>query len=173
MTDTACHHDEMTVSPYPEVDEALRRCRFRDDALIEVLHGAQERYGCLTRPLLGYVAQRLALPLSLVYGVASFYHFFTLEPKGRHHCTVCTGTSCHIKGGTALLAELERRFGISCGTTSTDGAISLSAVRCLGVCGMAPLVELDGAILGGTTPAQTADAVCEQLAQSGTWSKKP
>lgn len=173
MTTAATHHNESSACPYPEVEEAIQGFRRRDDALIEVLHIAQERYGLLTRDLLGYVANRLKLPPSLVYGVASFYHFFTMEPKGRHHCTVCTGTSCHIKGGTALLHELERRLGIPCGTTSVTGDISLGTVRCLGVCGMAPLVVLDGTLLGGMTPSTTADEVCEHLASPGAGEETP
>ena len=173
MTTAATHQNESPACPYPEVEEAIRSFRCRDDALIEVLHVAQERYGRLTRDLLGYVAERLRLPPSLVYGVASFYHFFTLEPHGRHHCTVCTGTSCHIKGGTALLRELERRLGIPCGTTSDTGDISLGTVRCLRVCGMAPLVVLDGTLLGGMTPATAADEVCQQLASSGAGKETP
>ncbi|HEX9080095.1 MAG TPA: NAD(P)H-dependent oxidoreductase subunit E [Desulfuromonadaceae bacterium] len=167
MTAAPPHHDDPAAGPFPEVDEALGRCGFCGDALIEVLHVAQERYGWLSRELLRYVASRLELPPSRVYGVASFYHFFTLEPKGRHRCTVCTGTSCHIKGGSALLRELERRFGIPRGTTGSDGAVTLETVRCLGLCGMAPLVLLDGTAIAGGSPGDVADEACRRLGISG------
>jgi len=130
--------------------------RYRSDALIEALHAAQEKYGHLSVELLGQLAEQLQLPPSLVYGVASFYHAFRLLPRGEHHCTVCTGTSCHLLGGTALLQKLENNFGIHCGETSADGSLSLDSVRCLGVCGMAPLVVLDGRII-------TADSASEMI----------
>lgn len=172
MTDAAIHQDAPVASPFPEIDEALARCRFRGDALIEVLHVAQERYGWLSRDVLRYVAQQLRLPPSRVYGVASFYHFFTLEPRGRHLCTVCTGTSCHIKGGSALLGELERRFGIDRGTTGGDEAVTLETVRCLGLCGMAPLVLFDGAGIGGRSVRDAADEVCRRLALTRDWAQQ-
>ena len=167
MTDDAINKDDPAAGPFPEIDEALGRCRFRGDALIEVLHVAQERYGWLSREVLRHVAQRLKLPQSRVYGVASFYHFFTLEPMGRHRCTVCTGTSCHIKGGTAVLRELERCLGILCGTTSGDKAVTLNTVRCLGLCGMAPLVLLDGNRIASGAVRAVADEVCRRLGAAG------
>lgn len=169
MTDCAINHDAPSEYPFPEIHGALLRCRFHGDALIEVLHVAQEQYGWLSKDLLRYVAQQLNLPPSRVYGVASFYHFFTLEPKGHHHCTVCTGTSCHIKGGSALLAELERRFHIPCGATSRDRAVSLNTVRCLGLCGMAPLVLLDGKRIADVSSQNLADEVCRRLGTPDDW----
>lgn len=167
MTNNPIHHDDPASGPFPEIDGALGRCRFRGDALIEVLHVAQERYGWLSRDVLRYVASRLRLPPSLVYGVASFYHFFILEPKGHHRCTVCTGTSCHIKGGSALLRELEHRLGIPRGTTSRDRTVTLDTVRCLGLCGMAPLVLLDGTAITGGPAGDVADEACRRLGASG------
>jgi len=155
------------------IEQILRQHRHNPDALIEVLHSAQEVYGHLSRELLGHLAEQLKLPPSLVYGVASFYHAFRLEPRGQHHCTVCTGTSCHIKGGTALLAELERRFGISCGETAPDGSFSLDSVRCLGVCDLAPLAVLDDAIISAETIAALADRVCQCLAEKNSTGKSP
>jgi len=113
------------------------------DALIEILHAAQQRYGWLDRPLLGRLAEELRLPPSLVYGVASFYHAFRQKPRGEHTCTVCTGTSCHLQGGSRLLRELEKHLGIRCGSTTADNGLTLEQVRCLGACGMAPLVRVE------------------------------
>ena len=137
-------------------DHLSQRRQYRSDELIEALHKAQEKYGHLSVEHLGQLAEQLQLPPSLVYGVASFYHAFRLLPRGEHHCTVCTGTSCHLLGGTALLQKLENNFGIHCGETSADGSLSLDSVRCLGVCGMAPLVVLDGRII-------TADSASEMI----------
>lgn len=136
---------------------------YRSDALIEALHAAQEEYGCLSRELLGGIAEQLQLPPSLVYGVASFYHAFRLEPPGEHRCTVCTGTSCHLLGGTTLLSALEKHFGIRCGETTADGNLSLDTVRCLGVCGLAPLAILDGHIINNDSPSAIITSILQAL----------
>ena len=128
---------------YPGIGELLARWKREPDALIEILHAAQLRYGWLDKPLLGRLAEELKLPPSLVYGVASFYHAFRLKPPGRLTCRVCTGTSCHLQGGTRLLHILEKQFGIRSGSTTGDGKLALEQVRCLGACGLAPLIRID------------------------------
>jgi bidirectional [NiFe] hydrogenase diaphorase subunit len=114
-----------------------------DQDLIEILHAAQQQHGYLNRELLRYIAKALDLPPSLVYGVASFYHAFRLTPRAIKTCTVCTGTSCHLKGGSRLLHDLKRHYGINSGTTAFDGTLALEQVHCLGACGMAPLMRID------------------------------
>jgi bidirectional [NiFe] hydrogenase diaphorase subunit len=130
----------------------MKRHQYRQDALIEVLHAAQELFGYLELDLLYFIASRLKLPPSRVYGVATFYHFFTLKPKGEHTCVVCTGTACYVKGADALLAAVGREAGVRPGETSADGRVSLLTARCLGACGIAPAVVLDGAVHGLQTP---------------------
>ena len=130
-------------APLSGLEALLARWKYEPDALIEVLHAAQEQNAWLDRPLLGRLATELKLPPSLVYGVASFYHAFRLKPRGHHICTVCTGTSCHLQGGSRLLHELEKHLGIRSGTTTADGNLTLEQVRCLGACGMAPLVRVE------------------------------
>lgn len=125
------------------MEDLLDRWKRKPDALIEILHAAQQRYGWLDKPLLGHLAKELKLPPSLVYGVASFYHAFRLRPRGDCTCTICTGTSCHLQGGSRLLRDLETYFGIRSGTTSDDGGLTLEQVRCLGACGMSPLARID------------------------------
>lgn len=151
---------------HTSIDRLVRRHHGRPDALIEILHAAQQEFGHLDRDLLGYLADRLKLPPSLVYGVAGFYHAFRLEPPGEHQCTVCIGTSCHIKGGTVLLRELERRFGVSAGKTTLDGSLSLNSVRCMGTCGLAPLAVFDGDTLSRATPGEQADDVCRRFEET-------
>ena len=126
----------------------MKRHQFRQDALIEVLHAAQGLFGYLESNLLYFVAHHLKLPLSLVFGVATFYHFFTLKPKGRHTCVVCTGTACYIKGAPALLDAIKKRYGIKPGETTADGELSVLTARCLGSCGLAPAAVMDQAVLG-------------------------
>src|SRR6201993_1034578 len=126
----------------------MKKHQFKQDAPIEVLHKAQELFGFLEDDLLLFIAYRLKLPASRVYGVATFYHFFTLKPKGKHTCVVCTGTACYIKGASALLEGVRERYGIRPGETTADNKLSVLTARCLGSCGLAPAVVLDSAVLG-------------------------
>lgn len=117
-------------------------------ALIETLHAVQEHFGFLDTEALKYVANALHVPLSLVYGVATFYHYFTLKPPGEHTCVVCKGTACYIGGAANILNSFEDEFGIGPGETTPDGKISLVTARCLGSCGLAPAVVFDGEVKG-------------------------
>ena len=141
------------------IDRTLKRFDYQQAALIEVLHTAQEAFGFLEKDLLVYVATQLKLPLSWVYGVATFYHFFSLEPQGEHSCIVCLGTACYVKRAAEIVAELEAQFNIRAGETTADGKFSLSTARCLGSCGLAPVVVLDNEVLGRLTPQTTLQAV--------------
>ncbi|RME99430.1 MAG: bidirectional hydrogenase complex protein HoxE [Chloroflexi bacterium] len=140
---------------YKLVDRTLKRFRFQQDALIEVLHTAQEAFGFLDDDLLIYVAQQLKLPLSWVYGVATFYHFFSLKPQGEHTCTICMGTACYVKQAAEIVALLKREYGIEPGQTTPDGKLSLATARCLGSCGLAPVLVVDNEVLGRETPEST------------------
>ena len=133
---------------YKRLDITMKRHGYRADALIEVLHVAQEAFGYLEEDVLYYVARRLKLPLARVYGVATFYHLFTLKPSGAHSCVVCLGTACYVKGGGKIQVALEGELSVAMGETTPDGQISLMAARCLGACGIAPAVVYDGAVAG-------------------------
>jgi len=143
------------------LDVSMKKQQFRSDALIEVLHRAQELFGYLDTDVLVYVGRALRVPLSRVYGVATFYNFFTLKPAGRHTCVVCLGTACYVKGAGALLASIEKSEGIKAGQTTTDGELSLVTARCLGACGLAPAAVFDGEVAGHVEAA----AALTRLAQ--------
>jgi len=130
------------------VEATMRRNGFSRHAMIETLHTVQSSFGYLDEPSLRYVAGSLSVPLSAVYGVATFYHLFTLKPKGEHTCVVCTGTACYIKGSPHLLAHIRERCGIREGQTTPDGKLSLLTARCIGACSMAPAVVFDGQMHG-------------------------
>lgn len=130
------------------VQAALRHHDFRPDSLIEVLHAAQQAYGFLSDELLVYIADQLGVPESQVFGVATFYHLFSFKPPGEHVCTVCLGTACYVKGSNGLLNAIRQAFGVETGETTPDGRLSLTVARCLGSCGLAPVLVLDGAISG-------------------------
>jgi bidirectional [NiFe] hydrogenase diaphorase subunit len=147
------------TSDWRLVDAAIRRHHCSASALIEVLRVAQDTHGCLSTTLLRHVARGLKLPPSRVYGVATFYHLFTLTPPGEHVCDVCVGTACYAKGGLALLDALERQLGVRAGVTRADGRATLLTSRCVGSCGMAPLAVFDGTPVGPLT----ADAARERV----------
>ncbi len=137
---------------YQMLDRTMTQNQYRQDSLIEILHSAQELFGYLSEDLLVYIAQKLKLPPSRVYGVATFYNFFSLDPKGQHTCTVCLGTACYVKGAANILAALSKELGVDAGKTTPDGVVSLEAARCLGACGLAPAVVFDGDIVAQVTP---------------------
>jgi len=133
------------------VDATMRRTGQQSRGLIETLHTVQEAFGYLDEQALRYVAKSLRVPLSRAYGVATFYHFFTLKPAGEHTCVICMGTACYIKGAPQLLDATEHDLGIVPGETSADGAVSLLTARCLGSCGLAPAVVYDQEVAGKVT----------------------
>ncbi|MGD9818869.1 MAG: bidirectional hydrogenase complex protein HoxE [Desulfomonilaceae bacterium] len=144
------------------VNRTMRLHGGRPDALIETLHVVQESFGYLDLDALKYVAESLHLPLSRVYGVATFYHFFSLKPPGDHTCVVCTGTACYIAGSSNILKQVKAELAISEGQTTEDNRVSLLTARCMGSCGLAPAVVFDGEVKGKMTPSSV-------LAQIGRW----
>ena len=150
---------------FQQLDRTMTQNQNRQDSLIEVLHSTQELFGYLSEDLLLYISQRLKLPPSRVYGVATFYNFFSLEPKGKHTCTVCLGTACYVKGAANILAALTAELGVSAGKTTADGVVSLEAARCLGACGLAPAVAFDGDIAAQVTPGTAVARVRKLIAE--------
>ncbi|HOV87147.1 MAG TPA: bidirectional hydrogenase complex protein HoxE [Syntrophobacteraceae bacterium] len=141
------------------IDRVLKRQQYQQDALIEVLTAAQEAFGYLTEDAMAYVARQLRLPFSWVYGVATFYHFFSLKPQGEHSCIVCLGTACYVGKAADIVEALEGGFAVKAGQTTEDGKLTLTTTRCLGCCGLAPVVVLDNAVLGKETPETTVEKV--------------
>lgn len=143
------------------LDTHMKRHQHKGDALIEILHKAQELFGYLENDLLLYIAQSLKLPPSRVYAVATFYHFFTLKPKGAHTCVVCMGTACYVKGADKVIAAIENYARVKQGETTADNQLSLLTARCIGACGIAPAVVYDNCV----TPRQTPDLALERIKQ--------
>jgi bidirectional [NiFe] hydrogenase diaphorase subunit len=146
---------------YLSIDKAMRQFKYEKDSLLEVLNSAQEVFGYLSRDLLIYISTNLKVPLSQVYGVATFYHLFTFDPQGEHTCIICKGTACHVKGADEIIDALSEEFEIAAGETTPDGLFSLTIARCLGSCGLAPVIVLDGQVYGKETP----DAVTKRAAE--------
>jgi bidirectional [NiFe] hydrogenase diaphorase subunit len=135
------------------VDATIRRQGAQPRGLIEALHTVQEAFGYLDVQALRYVAMSLRVPLSRAFGVATFYHFFTLKPAGEHTCVICMGTACYIKGAPQLLDAVRKDLGIAPGETTPDKKVSLLTARCLGSCGLAPAVVYDQEVAGKVSTA--------------------
>lgn len=145
------------------VNGTMRRHGYARDALIETLHTVQESFGYLDKDSLRFVALSLRVPFSQAYGVATFYHYFTLKPPGKHTCLVCLGTACYIKGAGQLLTQAEKRLGISAGETTPDEEVSLLTARCLGSCSVAPVVVFDGELAGDVSSGQVQQQIAEWI----------
>lgn len=133
------------------LETVIKQHHYNKDALLEILHTAQELYGYLDRDLLLYISRSLRLPPSRVYGVATFYNIFKLRKPGAHVVTVCMGTACYVKGAENIVSAIEREFNLKRGGTTEDGRLSLFITRCIGACAMAPNVIVDGEVIGKAT----------------------
>ncbi|MBP9510038.1 MAG: NAD(P)H-dependent oxidoreductase subunit E [Fusobacteriaceae bacterium] len=123
----------------------------KNGCLITVLHQAQEIFGYLPHEVQEFVAEKLNLPIAKVYGVVSFYHFFKMEPQGKYPISVCMGTACYVRGAEKVLDEIKRELGIGVGETTADGLFSIDALRCVGACGLAPVVLVGKDVYGKET----------------------
>jgi NADH-quinone oxidoreductase subunit E len=122
--------------------------------LIMVLHKVQEHYGYIPREIAFEVADLLDVPVAKIYGVITFYHLFKLSKPGRNQIAVCMGTACYLKGGEDLILEIERQLGVGLNTVTPDGEFSVEAVRCVGCCGLAPVMTVNGEVFGNLKVAQ-------------------
>ncbi len=149
---------------YKGIDRVLKRLQFKQDALIEVLTSAQEAFGYLPEEVMIYVARQLKLPFSWVYGVATFYHFFSLKPLGKHNAIVCLGTACYVGRSNEIVDAISGEFNLEPGQTTPDGEFTLTTTRCLGCCGLAPVVVFENQVLGKETPDTTVEKIKAVLA---------
>ena len=134
--------------------------------LIMILHKVQEEYGYVPRSVAFEVAKELDVPLAKIYGVVTFYHFFKLEKPGDINLQVCMGTACYLKGGADLIQELENLLGIGVNQVTDDGLFSIESVRCVGCCGLAPLVVADGEVCGKLTKDDLPELIAHCRNQS-------
>ena len=140
--------------PQPKVNELHAICKEHDNdpgELINILHAAQEIFGYLPREVQEMVAAELHIPVSRVYGVVTFYSFFTMTPKGKYPISVCLGTACYVKGSGDIYNKLMEKLGITGGECTPDGKFSLDACRCVGACGLAPVMMINEEVYGRLT----------------------
>ena len=150
----------------PELEKFIQHWKKQPGNLIMVLHRVQEHYGYVPRAVAFQVADLLKVPLAQVYGVLTFYHFFKLKKPGRFQFAVCLGTACYLKGGPDLIQELESILGVGLNTVTPDGQFSVEAVRCLGCCGLAPVLAVNGAMHGNLKKEDVAAIVAQYKAQA-------
>jgi bidirectional [NiFe] hydrogenase diaphorase subunit len=137
---------------WKNVAATMRKLGNQRHALIETLHTVQREFGYLDKAALSYVAAALRLPLSQVYGTATFYQYFTMKQQGKHKCSVCTGTACYIRGSDGLLEAIKARYGVKDGETTADGSLTLETARCFGTCGLALVAVVDDEMAAFQTP---------------------
>jgi len=127
---------------------------FKNDPqeLINVLHKCQEHFGYLPAEVQEVISNELVVPVAKIYGVVTFYSFFTMTPKGKHPVSICMGTACYVRGAEKVLEEFKKELGLQVGQTSTDGKFSLSSLRCVGACGLAPVVMVGDKTYGRVAP---------------------
>jgi NADP-reducing hydrogenase subunit HndA len=147
-----------------DVDTIKEICKSFDNKqgeLINVLHKVQYTFGYLPAEVQEVVAHELDVPLAKVYGVVTFYSFFSMVPKGRHPVSICTGTACYVRGAENVLSEFKKELKIEVGETTPDGRFSISCLRCVGACGLAPVVMVGDKTYGRVSPEMVKDIIKE------------
>ena len=157
----ACKKDRVPFNGTPEQEDRLRQIiaeyKGTPGATMPVLQAAQDIFGYLPEEVQIIVAEGLDIPLSEVYGVASFYAQFSMNPKGRHQISVCLGTACYVKGAGDILSAVEQKLGIKTGSITSDGKFSVDACRCVGACGLAPVLMINDEVFGRLTADEVPD----------------
>ena len=158
MSDIKIELKEQDIAKLKEIAKSFNNA---PGELINVLHKAQEHFGYLPAEIQEVVASELNMPVAKVYGVVTFYSFFTMIPKGQFPISVCTGTACYVRGAEKVLDEFKRLLNIEVGETSPDGKFSISCLRCVGACGLAPVVSVGEKVYGRVSPDGVKDIIEE------------
>ncbi|HTF99393.1 MAG TPA: NADH-quinone oxidoreductase subunit NuoE [Nitrospirota bacterium] len=139
------------------VDDVLSNYPQVTGNLISILHEVQSHYNYLPEDALRHLSKKTGVPVTRLYSIATFYHFFSLTPKGKHQVRVCLGTACHVKGGQRILDEMKRKLGVEEGETTPDMKYTLDAVRCIGACSLAPVMVVDNDTHSNVTSKKALD----------------
>jgi NADH-quinone oxidoreductase subunit E len=152
-------NNEFTFSP--ALVSFIKEWKTKPGNLIMVLHKVQQEQGYISREAADQVAALLDVPLATIWGVVSFYHFFKLTKPGRHNIQVCLGTACYLKGSQAIIDELDKQLTLPVGAVTEDGNFSLEAVRCVGCCGLAPVMTVGGEVFGKVAKDQVSGIIAK------------
>lgn len=158
MSETKIKLKEKDVKKIKEICDFFEN---KPGELINVLHRCQGEFGYLPAEVQEVVSEYLNVPLAKVYGVVTFYSFFTMKPKGKFPISICTGTACYVRGAEKVLDEFKKELGLSVGETSQDGKFSLSSLRCVGACGLAPVVLVGEKTYGRVAPDDVKQILAE------------
>lgn len=148
-----CNPDSMEKQ-YSQLKQYIETLPEKKGSLIDVLHKAQEIFGYLPEQVQEFTGRELGIPLAKVYGVVMFYSFFSMTPKGRYNISICMGTACYINGSQQILEEFEKVLGIKVGQVTEDGKFSLNTLRCVGACGLAPVVMIEDKVYPKVIPSK-------------------
>ncbi len=159
MSDGCACNARLSPECLEEIDRLIELHRGQPEDLIQVLHSVQNKVGYLPREAQARVAEGLDVPLARVYSVVSFYSLFTTAPKGKHRISVCAGTACYVRGASQLLDKLAADLQVKPGNTSRDGLFSLDVVRCVGACGLSPVITVDNNVYARVHTGKLADIV--------------
>ncbi len=165
MSDKTLFAFKSTAAQEEKLKEVINKYKDVAGSLLPVLQEAQGIFGYLPIEVQQKVADGLGISLSEVYGVATFYSQFSLTPKGKHRISVCLGTACYVKGADKILAELEKILGITSGECTQDGMFSIDSCRCVGACGLAPVMMIDDEVYGKLTPDQVGKIIDSYIAK--------
>ncbi|MBQ3919162.1 MAG: NADH-quinone oxidoreductase subunit NuoE [Oscillospiraceae bacterium] len=160
-----------TIVQERQLKEVIEEHKTQEGGLMPILQKAQDIYGYLPIEVQTMIAEGLGISLSEVYGVVTFYSQFSLTPKGEHQISVCLGTACYVKGSDKVLEAVEKRLGIKSGECTPDGLFSIDSCRCVGACGLAPVMLVDDDVYGKVTPDQVDSIIDSYLSKKGGKSK--
>ncbi len=145
----------------PELKKFIDTWKSKPGNLIMVLHKVQQQYGYVPRDIAFEIADILEIPVAKVYGVITFYHFFKLKKPGKYRISICMGTACYLKGGSDIVQGLEELLGIGINEVTADKEFSIEIVRCIGCCGLAPAMTINGKVYGNLKKEQLADILAK------------
>ena len=137
---------------FKELDDFIESLNCDEKELIAILHRAQNIFGYLPMVVQSHIAKKIHVSVSKVYGVVTFYSYFTMEPKGQYVISVCMGTACFVRGSNKILERVEEILGIKNGETTSDGKFTITTLRCVGACGLAPVMQINDKTYGNITP---------------------
>ena len=149
------------IEKHKMVLSEIEKYRDMKGGLIPILHSIQDLYGYLPEDELEIVSDKLNTPMTEIYGVASFYSFFSLVPKGKHVIRVCLGTACYVRGSQSIIDKISEKLNIKLGQTTKDGLFTFEATRCLGACGLAPVMVIDNKVYGRLTQDKIDDILAQ------------
>jgi NADP-reducing hydrogenase subunit HndA len=158
------HKVQLSENAIALVKKICRRFNYQEGELINILHAVQNQFGYLPAEIQELIAKELDVSVAKVYGVVTFYSFFTMKPKGKYPISLCMGTACYVRGAENILNEIKRQLNIDEGETTPDGLFSLSSLRCVGACGLAPVLMVGEKVYGRVAQADVRKIISEYKA---------